>query len=279
MLGKLIKYEWKNTYKIGCLVLGAMALITLIGWLAFQTPMWRALDQGDFTFGWFDIFSILTLVMYVVMLGGANLCILIYLGVHFYKTMYTDEGYLTHTLPATKGQILGSKVLVSSLWMVIFVIAMYLSAFLLLFTMLSLFMGDGYTMAGIWRELASGFRDMMRLMQEDLGLNAVRWLTLLVVNVVLQPFTTVATLFGAVSMGQLFAKHRVLMAVVSYIGVLVVNGIVSSLLQSVWTSIGYYSIGSYMNSSMDFGILVDVLLAVILYILSYYVIDKKLNME
>lgn len=279
MLGKLIKHEWKSTYKIGCLILGAMALITLIGWLAFQTPMWRALNQGSFAFGWFDIFGILTLVMYVVMLGGANLCILIYLGVHFYRTMYTDEGYLTHTLPVTQMEILGSKVLVSSLWIMITMAAMYLSGFCLLFTMVSMFAGEGLTMAELWMEFSSGIWDVLRVMQDDLDLNVWRYLGTIAVTLAAQPFITTATLFGAISTGQLFTKHRVLMAVLSYIGILVVKSMIMSLLRSIWTAVEYYSVGSYLNSSLDLGVVVDAAVAAGLYAVSYYVIKNKLNME
>ena len=35
MLGKLIKYEWKSTCRMGLLMLGSMVLVTLLGWMAF----------------------------------------------------------------------------------------------------------------------------------------------------------------------------------------------------------------------------------------------------
>ena len=109
MLGKLIKHEWKSTYKMGCLMLVVIALITVFGWLAFQTPMWKSLSRNDFSFGWLDIFGFLTLMMYVLLLVGVNFGILIYLGVRFYKTMYTDEGYLTHTLPVESTSCLSAR--------------------------------------------------------------------------------------------------------------------------------------------------------------------------
>mgnify|MGYP006882960014 CR=1 FL=1 len=46
MLGKLIKHEWKGTYRVGCLMMLLMAGITFFGWLAFQSPMWKELS-GD----------------------------------------------------------------------------------------------------------------------------------------------------------------------------------------------------------------------------------------
>ena len=121
MLGRLIKHEWKSTYKVGCLMLAAMAVTTFLGWMSFQTPMWRSMGDGGGRFIWLDIFGAFTLVMYVVLLVVINSGIVIYVGVHFYKTMYTDEGYLLHTLPVTKHEILFCKILVGGLWVLIIV--------------------------------------------------------------------------------------------------------------------------------------------------------------
>ena len=275
MLGKLIKYEWKSTCRMGLLMLGSMVLVTLLGWMAFQTPMWQGFNTGKYSFGWLDIFSLLTLLMYVVLLAGTNLCVTIYIGVHFYQTMYTDQGYLTHTLPVTKQQILGSKLLVSGLWLMLITIAMYLSAAFLGFTMLYSFAPD-FTAAELLKDVADAVGFFMSRMRVELGLAVAHWLWALLVALILGPFSQAAILFGAISMGQLFSKHRVLMSVLCYIGILVVNSILNSLLRSIQTVL---DLGSYMNFGLDMGILLEVVMGVGLYIVSYYVINRKLNLE
>ena len=93
MLGKLIKHEWKDTYKMGCLMLFITLLVTVMGWLSFQSPMWKMnSDSYYMSLGPLDFISIIVLLMYVFMLAGISYAILIYIGVHFYKTMYTDQG-------------------------------------------------------------------------------------------------------------------------------------------------------------------------------------------
>ncbi len=273
MLGKLIRHEWKSMYKAGCLMLGAVALITFFGWLAFQTPMWKGMEGGHFE--WVDIFGIFTLVIYVVMLVVVNYGILIYVGVHFYRTMYTDEGYLLHTLPVTKHQILVSKVLVGSLWMLFVVLAIWFSVFLLGASMVSAILPEQYTMMEFWREAGEEMRDLFRLLGVDM--DALFWLTL--VTSLLMPFVSVTTLFGAVSIGQLSSKYRVLMAILAYAGIIVAESLVGSMVRSIMTVSHMSAMGGYLGRSVNFDFLVELLVAVGLYFVSWHVISNKLNMN
>ena len=47
MLGKLVKHEWRSTYRMGCLMLFITLMVTFLGWLSFQSPMWRQLREDD----------------------------------------------------------------------------------------------------------------------------------------------------------------------------------------------------------------------------------------
>ncbi|MCI8799783.1 MAG: hypothetical protein HFH88_08210 [Lachnospiraceae bacterium] len=279
MLGKLIRHEWKETSKMGCLLLFVVVLITLFGWLAFRTPMWKSISNGNASFSWLDIFSVLTLMMYVMMLAGINYGITIYLGVRFYQTMYTDQGYLTHTLPVTKHQLLLSKILVSGLWIFFLMLSLYLSVFILGASMLSLFLPQGYSLASLWRELGLNFGELLELIGEEMDFNVIRWLVTLVVTTILSPFATVTILFGAISMGQLFGKHRVLAAILSYIGIMVAVSVLSSIFRSILMFSRITSAGSYLNNSLDSSIIINLLLAVGLYFVSWHVTSNRLNMQ
>ena len=279
MLGKLIRHEWKETCKMGCLMLFVVVLITLFGWLAFQTPMWKFFSNGGSSFGWLDIFSVLTLIMYVMMLAGINYGITIYLGVRFYQTMYTDQGYLTHTLPVTKHQLLASKILVSGLWIFFLMLSVYLSVFILGASMLSLFLPQGYSLASMWRELGLNFGELLELMGEEMDFNIIRWLVTLLFTTILSPFTTVTILFGAISMGQLFRKHRVLAAILSYIGIMVTVNVISSIFRSIVVMSRITSAGSYLNNTLDSTLIINLLLATGLYFVSWHVTSNRLNMQ
>lgn len=273
MLGKLIKYEWKSTCKMGCLMLGVVALITFIGWLAFQSLVLGDWDLNAWV-GILGIIGILTLVMYVIMLVAVNYGISVYLAVHFYKTMYTDEGYLTHTLPVTKHQILVSKIFVGGVWSFFILLSVYLSIMLLGMSMLTVLLPGGFSFSSMWREL----EEMMYELRVNYRLDILGWLFAMLFSALVYPFSTVTIVFGAISIGQLFAKHRVLMAIVSYIGITVAMNIVDSVVRSVTAMALYGSFGQYINVSFNTKVFVNLAAAVGLYFVSWHVTNRKLNM-
>ena len=281
MLGKLIKYEWKSVYKVGCLILGAVVLTTLMGWLAFQSPMWREMETGISYDGvmsdWLNIVSGLTLLLYVILLAGASFGTLIFLVVHFYRTMYTDEGYLIHTLPVTKHRILVSKILVGGLWMLFVALSILLSVFLLCMTMLSAILGE-QEMAMFWRELVPHMDELFYMMREELDVDLAVWLAVGAVKLIITPFVTLTILFGAVSMGQLFGKHRVLMAIISYICINMAIRVVGSVIQGILMVFLYESAGRYIRAATDISFLINLAAAGVLYFVSWHVTSKKLNM-
>lgn len=289
MLGKLIKHEWKGTYRVGCLMMLLMAGITFFGWLAFQSPMWKELsgDAEGYSVtmgeGFLNILSILTLLLYFIMLIVVLVGIVIYLAVHFYRTVYTDEGYLTHTLPVTKHQLLCAKILVGGLWVMIIYAMVYLSVFLLGVSLIGTILPDGYTFSLFWDEFGDLIMELAAEMEGQFGLNFVVYKVFILLSGLIGPFIAMATVYGAISMGQLFTRHRVLMAVVSYIGIAILNGILGSVVQSVvGTDTMIQSsadIGSYFNVSLISSFGLNLIIAVALYMVSWLVMTKKLNME
>lgn len=289
MLGKLIKHEWKGTYRVGCLMMLLMAGITFFGWLAFQSPMWKELSGNSDSYsvtmgaGILNILSVVTLLLYFVMLIVVLVGIVVYLAVHFYKTVYTDEGYLTHTLPVTKHQLLFSKILVGGLWTMIIYAMVYLSVILLGISLFSTILPDNYTFARFWAEFGDLITELRLDLEGQFGLNFVIYRIFILLSMLIGPFITMATVYGAISLGQLFTRHRVLMAIVSYIGIGMLNGILGSVVQSaiglndvVQTST---NIGSYFDVSMITSFGLNLIIAVALYMASWLVMTKRLNME
>ena len=277
MLGRLIKHEWKSTCRMGCLLLGATALITFFGWLAFRTPMWNGASSGRRGFGWLDVFGLLTLVMYVILLVVVNYGILIYMGVNFYRTMYTGEGYLSHTLPVTSHELLVSKILVSSCWMLLLMLAMYLSLLLMGASMVTAFLPSGYTLNALWREL--DWEDIIYSVGYELDMNVLGWLFSVFLISLVTPFASMCILFGAISIGQLFSRHRALLAVLCYIGILVAQSIVGAIFQSM-AAVGIVSgYGNYLSVRTNLRFFINLATAIILYFVSWHINEKKLNLE
>lgn len=295
MLGKLLKNEWKGTYKIGGLMLIVLVGVTFLGWLAFQSPMWQELANDNYyrsTFGVsiLNIVSVLTLLFYAIMLAAVSVGIIAYLGVRFYRTMYTDEGYLTHTLPVTEGQLLFTKTFISGIWILVISLGIILSVFALMAFMISAILPAGYSLSDFWQEFwrvyDAEMKDLFVMIEETFGMSFRGYFIYMIVSMILGAFASVMTLFGAISMGQLFTKHRVLMAIVSYIAVSMVKGIFGSVIEGIVTSVYTNSasgsteiVGSYINTNMIIQLVLSVFFAALLYLVSWLVNTRRLNME
>ena len=113
MLGKLMKYEWKATWK---LLLPMNAFIVLMSILVFITVQMSFFDSDNDLVMMTGTVIVLTYIfsMFVISIGT-----LIYLVYRFYTSVYGDEGYLLHTLPMDKHHIIIAKALTSAAWVVI----------------------------------------------------------------------------------------------------------------------------------------------------------------
>ena len=94
-------------------------------------------------------------------------------------------------------------------------------------------------------------------------------------------------LFGAITIGQLSAKHKVMMSIVSYFAITIVVQIISSL---VMIPITFYTtqqmiqevnvtLSATTTPTYTISILINLITAIILYFLSNYIINRKLNLE
>lgn len=296
MLKKLLRYEWRETARMGCLMLAVLAGITFLGWLAFRSPMWQKFSGSDFyetpvvSIGVdvLNIISVVTLVFYVVMLAAVAIGAYIYLGMRFHRTMYTEEGYLTHTLPVTEGQLLLSKVLVSGIWLLFITLGIMMSASMLVLFLIGAVVPESDSAAGWWRLFQQTYPEIVREMQRELGMKLSRFFVQLAVNMILGAFINVVTLFGAISIGQLFTKHRTLMAIVSFIGIILLKGVFNSVLQSLtWSAHtgfaayrhGAQWFGGYVDISSITSLVLDVAVSGGLYLAAYLVNTRRLNLE
>ncbi len=117
MLRKLLKYDmaavWKNA-----LILSIASLIAAVasGCMIVITTLTRDLESplGKMLNTVANVILVLSLLTIVL----AAIAIAITVLERFYKNLFTDEGYLTFTLPVSRSQIIASKTVNSVLWMI-----------------------------------------------------------------------------------------------------------------------------------------------------------------
>ena len=297
MLGKLMKYEWKNIWRAGTLMLLGMLVVTVIGCVVLRMPgglVTAIVDGNDINAAqsWFVVSSfVATLILYVIMLLASTWGMLIFLGIRFYRSMYTDEGYLSHTLPVTANQLFLSKVLVSGVWYLFITIGIGISVMALVVSLMTGLLNIGELSSvltqyngNIWEFLADAFYELGRTYEEEMGINLSHYVITLLLTYVAGPFITMVTLFGSLTIGQLSSKHKGFMGILVYAGVTILSSIIGSTVQSAFmfgANVANSASGITVstNSAYDINVITSLLLAAIMYGVSYYIMNRKLNLD
>ncbi len=273
MLKKLFKYEWKFFWKVPATINLALVIITLLGVTFIISPLWEL--DSDFI----DILMTTSVMFYYLSIFAGSIAVSAYIAIRFYRSSYTDEGYLTHTLPVTPRQIILSKLFVSVIWTFITggIIVISVGVLFITVIMASIDFNFFYEIGEVWEEFLSLFG--------ELGFNFYFSAFLFLLLSVAGSFFNILMLFSAVSLGQMFSRHRIAGAVVWYIAEYTIVQFGSSILMSV-TLLGVFnsidrfdSFSSITTPLLCFGLLLTLAGDAVLYFITEYMMKKRLNLE
>ena len=116
MLGKLLKYDLRAVFKGWIIAMITMVITALCSAGAIRANIEISLKPFSAEL-W-----VLQLSLSVVSMCGLALLAICFVSVYvliairFYKHLFTDEGYLTFTLPVSRKQIFFSKVITATFW-------------------------------------------------------------------------------------------------------------------------------------------------------------------
>lgn len=285
MLGKLLKYEWKGLCSpllIMLIVLGGTTALTC-GVILTINPKY------DETIAWYSMMAlVLSIFLYYFGLIGCTLGTMLIIAIRFYKTCYTDQGYLTHTLPVSTRLILNTKILASILTYFLMLLAIAATIFIIIQVAMhhifSLMPGDYDELR---REFSREFSSLLYEFEDELGISLGAYVAYLIFYFVIAIFANIVTVLGCVSLGQLYTKHRVAGAILAYF-----------IVQFIMQIIGYIcSLPMYtrmivsdshssdltpfgiMSPTMNLTLLTSVIVAVAMYFINLHMMTKKLNLE
>lgn len=264
MLGKLIKHEWKAVTKPLVIMHIALVLMAVIGKILLSIEV---LKEAEYLWG-------SLLMLYVLAVIALGIGTQIYLAVRFYKNMYTDEGYLSFTLPVKPWEHIFSKTLVSSAWILIDIVAIVLSILILVMY------------KGMGTEFIQGLNEMAAELSEA-GMNIIWFMIRIIINGVLALIVTPLTYYFSISIGQLFNSHKMLASVVTYfitINVVQVIGSVVSAVMMVSTTfseevIMNSSISGVYNTMIDLGAIGNLIMCIGFWLIVNHIMNKRLNLE
>lgn len=269
MLGKLMKYEWKATWK---LLLSANILTVVMTVLA--RCMVSLMDQaGHSDFRMVDFMAVMVLFTYVGSMFAVCIGTTIYLIHRFYTSTYGDQGYLLHTLPVDTHHIIIAKVLVSAAWVTINIVFIYLSVIFLL-----------ATSSEILHSMMEGMVDVI----EYLGAEKISLFTVVMTLIafIFSIFARVLKVGACISLGQLSSNHKLMLSFAWYVGIYVVEQMFQGVYFAIMVYVqekaayrSYWSYGSYFDNQWETTLLAAILSCVAYYLLTWYVMDKKLNLD
>lgn len=139
MLGKLLKYDFRALSRIMIPLQIGVFVIGLLGFLLLNFSMQtlsNTLNASDLPFGYYTVEDTIqsTASIFSTMLFGlvfaSTWVTLILIARHFYKNFFSDEGYLSFTLPVSAGQHLLSKLICGSVWVALNAAVLLLLLFL-----------------------------------------------------------------------------------------------------------------------------------------------------
>lgn len=275
MFAKLLKYEWKAS--AGLLSILSLALLgvgLLMTVFLHVITVWEDQIPAEL---WGPIW---------VLLGGSILAVFAYLIgtrlillIRFYKNKFTDEGYLTFTLPVTSHQILLSSLVNFLLWSVITTVAAGGTI------LLAVTLGTGRD--GIFHQNAW---DLAQLMFVDIWKAELleSYSILNLINAAVSKVSGVVVMVTAVTLGAVMAKkHKLLAAFGFYYAINMLMSILSSMVSifCVISGVGGLLQGSggdrmlgMLNGAVIFQLVLNIAVLIAGYFVSNWLIKKKLNL-
>ena len=246
MFSKLLKHEWKANVGlmsiltlavVGVGILGTIALRVLVNYGDAITQSESVLVLLLFPLSTLVFVSYMGIAVYVAAVGF----VLMY---RFYKHKFTDEGYLTFTLPEKTNHIFLSSGLNMVIWTVIsFLVALLMYAMMLL---------CGTAQEGLFNDDIAEAFSSLGIFIDEIGeefteLMGAGFVPLIILNVLVAPLFSTVIAMTCVTLGAVVAKKHKILAI---IGISYGVEMVLSILLSVVTYLPLF-IAAIIDPSME----------------------------
>ncbi len=200
--------------------------------------------------------------------------------VRYFKNFFTDEGYLTFTLPVKKTQLLDSKLLSA----LVFNIAVFFVVALDAFVMLAIGIPEEFFSPVTWR----GIFEIINAAVEFWGGYTIPYIFLAVLILVALTVGQLLFLFACITFASsVVKKHKILMSIGVYYGVNLALSFVYQILAYGGVSSVFFLVTGLTQENYLGAVLFILLCALgiciavagALYLLVLWLLDRRLNLE
>lgn len=269
MLGKLLKYEFKAMAKYFLPIYVVVLLMSPLVRIFINLDLYsrnRVLS----------IIPVLITVAYALAMISLVILTEVFIILRFYKSMVTEEGYLYHTLPVTPSQHIFSKLIASFTFSFISMAVFCLSILLLIAEKDSIHF------------LLEEIHEFIDSAWVQLGIPSGK-ITMLFILVALIMVASVVKMilfsYASLSIGQVISSHRIIGAIAAAFILNILSSIVSAVvsLPAIYRSIKAPDDAvvamDTANTMMIVGLASTLAFIVIYFIITNFILKKKLNLE
>lgn len=275
MLKKLLKYDLRAIFRYWWIMAISSVGLSFIGGICLNTFIYSANSDPSAIV---MLMAMLGLIATVVGLSAFFIVTEILIFVRFYKNFFTDEGYLTFTLPVKRSQLLNSKLIATMAATLATVLTIAADVLLLL----AIGAPDFFNKE-IWQAIGWYLREATQAMRAYFFIYAIEILLLTLCLAI----SSMLLIYICITLASIIAKKaKVITAIGIYYGAYTA---VTFAVELIYV-FGLMFLGSTLTGIPDaalMGIIALILLVilafvvalcVILYLVEYYMLDKKLNL-
>ena len=280
MFGKSLKYEFKAiARRVVPLFITVLALSVIlgIGFIIDGRLLPDATADGEASVGE----AIMNLGIFMtglfIMIFVAGITVFVMTIQRFYQSFFTDEGYLTFTLPVTVNCHIMTKIVSMILWNLMGTVVT-LVAYLIMLGGTEIGYG---TVSSSYAELADELSYLMTSLSGISG-EYTGSIVLFVIYAILSYIFEILLIYFGISLGCMWSKkHRVIMSIVCIIGVNIVFSIVETIIETIVMVSSVFTENLAAAAAVTLASLT--VLGVVKVMLSYIgikaILTKKLNLD
>ena len=241
MLRKTLKYDLAAVYRIWLILSATVLVLSVVGGLSIRDLVMTT-DEGNP----FMLFSIMGVLVTVFSLSAFALIIQLLVLFRYYQNFFTDEAYLTFTLPVSRKTLFNSKLINGFIWSILSAAIVYLAIVI----MLALVPVNGNGTGSALVEATDIIIELIRSMFESFSGWAAVYCLLGGIIFLLATVLSTLIIYACITLGcTMVRKYKLLMAIGVYYAVNLVISVFSYVASFVMSLVLISGIGLISNYS------------------------------
>jgi len=267
MLTTLMKYEFKSVGRLLLPLYGAWLIAAVLLGLSIGNSGGRS-----------DLFIVLSALLYAGACISAVILTAIILIQRFYKNLLGNEGYLMFALPVTTGRHVANKVVSGAVWTCAGIMVAILSGLIIAVTIEGL--------ASVFENMDFIVSDIKYAISREPS--ALLVIPEFIIVMLAASAAFCAKVYAAIAVGHHWGNHRVIGAILAYIGFGLIETVLGNILSMIfetgidgliWNLLDSMHYMTQMHLSMLLAFFAAAAVTAIYWFVCWILLDKRLNLE